>query len=146
MTAAKVAIMSVVETISSQRRRSRQLQRAACVLWKTLPDPDRPIVFISGGTGALALRSGKWKLIEGQGNRGYGEMRQKKPWPKPSPGAPPHQLYNLDENLGESTNLYAGTPRSSSDWKRRCSRFEKPGTSEPRRHVRRNRRGFFGGG
>jgi arylsulfatase A-like enzyme len=79
-------------------------------LGKALPDPDRSIVFISGGTGALALRSGKWKLIEGQGDRGYGEMRQKKPVPNPGPGAPPHQLYNLDEDLGEANNLYLQHP------------------------------------
>jgi hypothetical protein len=33
---------------------------------KALPDPNRPIVFVSGGTGALSIRAGKWKLIEGQ--------------------------------------------------------------------------------
>lgn len=80
------------------------------LLGKALPDPDRPIVFISGGTGALALRSGKWKLIEGQGNRGYSEMRAKKPVSHPGPDAPPHQLYNLDEDLGEANNLYLQHP------------------------------------
>ena len=80
------------------------------LLGNALPDPDRPIIFISGGTGALALRSGKWKLIEGQGNRGYGEMRAKGPVPNPGPGAPPDQLYNLDEDLGEANNLYNQHP------------------------------------
>lgn len=79
-------------------------------LGETLPDPDRPIVFISGGTGALSLRTGKWKLIEGQGNRGYGEFRRKLPWPEPKPGDPAMQLYNLDEDLGEANNLYNHHP------------------------------------
>lgn len=79
-------------------------------LGNTLLDPDRPIVFVSGGTGAHSLRMGKWKLIEGQGNRGYGEFRRKKPWPEPQPGDPPSQLYNLDEDLGEANNLYAKRP------------------------------------
>ena len=79
-------------------------------LGKKLPDPDRPIVFVSGGTGALSIRAGKWKLIEGQGNRGYGEMRAKAPVPDPDPGAPPDQLYNLDEDLGEANNLYNQHP------------------------------------
>jgi len=79
-------------------------------LGETLPDPERPIVFVSGGTGALSLRAGKWKLIEGQGNRGYGEFRAKKPVPKPKPGDPPDQLYNLEEDLGEAHNLYAQHP------------------------------------
>ena len=80
------------------------------LLGKQLPDPDRPIVFVSGGTGALSLRSGKWKLIEGQGNRGYGEMRRKSPWPAAKPGDPPDQLYNLDKDLGEANNLYHQHP------------------------------------
>jgi arylsulfatase A len=76
------------------------------LLGKKLPDPERAIVFISGGTGALSVRSGKWKFIEGQGYRGYGEFREKKPVPAPEPGDPPDQLYNLDEDLGENNNLY----------------------------------------
>jgi len=77
---------------------------------EALPDPERPIVFTSGGTGALAIRMGKWKLIEGQGNRGYGESRAKKPVPAPKPGDPPAQLYNLEEDLGEANNLYNEHP------------------------------------
>ena len=79
-------------------------------LGEPLPDPERPVVFVSGGTGALAIRAGKWKLIEGQGDRGYGELRAKAPVPKPGPGAPPDQLYNLDEDLGEANNLYNEHP------------------------------------
>ena len=79
-------------------------------LGQALPDPERPIVFVSGGTGALSIRAGKWKLIEGQGNRGYGEMRTKAPVPNPGPDAPPDQLYNLEEDLGEANNLYHQHP------------------------------------
>ena len=52
----------------------------------------------------------RYPLIEGQGNRGYGEMRAKGPVPNPGPGAPPDQLYNLDEDLGEANNLYNQHP------------------------------------
>ena len=80
------------------------------LLGKELPDPERPVVFVSGGTGKLALRAGKWKLMDGQGRCGYGEMRQKKPWPTPKPSDPPAQLYNLDEDPGEANNLYRQHP------------------------------------
>ena len=79
-------------------------------LGEPLPHPDRPVLLVSGGTGAHALRMGKWKLIDGQGDCGYGEMRKKSPWPKPKPGDPPGQLYNLDEDLGEANNLYKQHP------------------------------------
>lgn len=84
-----------------------------------LPDSDRPVVFTSGGTGALAIRMGKWKLIEGQGNRGYGEFQRKKPWPTPEPGAPPDQLYNLEEDLGEKNNLHDEYPEVVTRMKRK---------------------------
>ncbi|MCP4855780.1 MAG: arylsulfatase [Fuerstiella sp.] len=80
------------------------------LLGKTLPHPERPVVLSSGGTGTISIRAGKWKLIDGQGNCGYGEFRNKQPWPVPKPGAPPAQLYNLDEDLGEANNLYTQHP------------------------------------
>ena len=80
------------------------------LLGEKLPHPDRPVVLSSGGTGALSIRSGKWKLIDGQGNCGYGEFRRKQPWPKPGPGDPPAQLYNMKQDLGEKNNLYLRHP------------------------------------
>ncbi len=75
-----------------------------------LPDPQRYVVMSSGGTGALSIRSGKWKLLMGQGDCGYREFVTKKPQPAPKPGAPPAQLYNLDEDIGETNNLYLKHP------------------------------------
>ena len=80
------------------------------LLGDELPHPDRPVVLSSGGTGAISIRSGKWKLIDGQGNCGYGEFRRKQPWPKPKAGDPPAQLYNMEEDLGEANNLYFKHP------------------------------------
>ena len=80
------------------------------LLGKKIPHPERPVVLSSGGTGAISIRSGKWKLIDGQGNCGYGEFRAKRPVPAPKPGDPPAQLYNLEEDLGEANNLYNEHP------------------------------------
>ncbi len=79
-------------------------------LGEKLPDPERPLVFSSGGVDALSIRLGKWVFIEGQGDRGYGEMVRGKSFPEPKVGDPPAQLYNLDEDLGESNNLYEERP------------------------------------
>ena len=80
------------------------------LLGQKLSDPQRPLVMSSGGTGALSIRTGKWKLLVGQGNCGYGEFFRKRPHPTPKPGDPPAQLYNLEEDLGETTNLYRQHP------------------------------------
>ena len=80
------------------------------LLGKNLPDPDRPLVMVSGGMGALSIRAGQWKLIDGQGNCGYAHFRAGKPMPEPKPGDPPEQLYDLGADLGESNNLYDQHP------------------------------------
>jgi arylsulfatase A len=79
-------------------------------LGEKLPDPERPLVFSSGGVDALSIRMGKWVYIEGQGDRGYQEMFREKSWPEPNPGDPPAQLYNLEADLGETNNLYYEHP------------------------------------
>ena len=60
--------------------------------------------------GALSIRAGKWKLIDGQGSCGYAHFRAGKPMPEPQPGDPPAQLYDLEEDIGERDNLYDQHP------------------------------------
>jgi len=80
------------------------------LLGRKLPDPERLLVMCSGGMGALSIRAGKWKFIDGQGDCGYREFTSKRPHPAPKPGDPPGQLYNLEKDLGETTNLYTQYP------------------------------------
>ena len=68
------------------------------------------MIMHSGGTGALSIRVGKWKLLEGQGIAVTRNSSGGRPWPEPKPGDPPMQLYNLEEDLGESNNLYNQHP------------------------------------
>ena len=63
----------------------------------------RPRVMQSGGiSGMLSIREGPWKLIDGQGGGGYRDGSAE-------PGEPP-QLYNLSQDLGEKTDVYAQHP------------------------------------
>ena len=75
-----------------------------------LPHPERPVVMSSGGTGMLSIRSGKWKLMPGPGDCGYREFFGKKPHPRPNPGDPPAQLYDVATDPGETKNLYNQNP------------------------------------
>jgi len=58
----------------------------------------RPPVIHHSGNGTFALRQGKWKLIAGQGSGGRGLPRSKA-W------STPYQLYDMQADPGEQTNL-----------------------------------------
>ena len=57
-----------------------------------------PIIHHSGGQGMFAIRDGKWKMIFGNGSG----ARTK---PVGAPFEEPYQLYDLENDLAESTNL-----------------------------------------
>ena len=56
--------------------------------------------------GMFAIRKGEWKLVEGLGSGGFSLPR----FVEPEPGKPAGQLYNLANDPGETTNLYAEQP------------------------------------
>ena len=97
------------------------------LLGRTLPDPNRPMVMLSGGMGALAIREGRWKLIDGQGDCGYAHHRR----PKPKPGDPPAQLYDLEKDLGEKNDLYAQHPEIVQRLKQSLEKIKAQGHSRP---------------
>lgn len=56
--------------------------------------------------GHFAIRQGKWKLIEEPGSGGFTEPATY----EPLPGEPKGQLYNLEDDPGETKNLYDQVP------------------------------------
>ena len=56
--------------------------------------------------GMFAIRSGPWKLIEGRGSGGFTNPKRQ----DPEPGKPVGQLYNLEVDPAEKTNVYADHP------------------------------------
>ncbi len=72
-------------------------------------------------TGTLALRMGKWKLIPTQGSGGF----IGRPSARPPEDAPPGQLYNLEEDPGETNNLYEEKPDVVKRLKKELSRIKR---------------------
>jgi len=68
--------------------------------------PIREAAVFHSSRGMFAIRQGPWKYIEGLGSGGFSEPREI----EPVPGEPAGQLYNLDEDPGEETNLYDDHP------------------------------------
>lgn len=58
--------------------------------------------------GYQAIRGGRWKLIPQLGSGGFSQPSKE----KPQPGGPKGQLYDLDEDPGETTNLYQKHPET----------------------------------
>ena len=68
--------------------------------------PLRSSLAMQAGNGMRTIRSGQWKLIEGLGSGGFSEPKRV----TAQVGEPGVQLYNLRDDLGESTNLATANP------------------------------------
>ena len=97
--------------------------------------PIRPYLLTQafGGARTLSLREGRWKYIDhaGSGGNNY-ERGEVKPYalPEAEPGAPA-QLYDLVEDPGEKTNLYAKRPDIAKAMKARLDQSVAAGRSRP---------------
>ena len=85
---------------------------------------------------ALAIRSGSWKYLDHKGSGGNNYSRDGR-WgmktyalPERAPDAP-GQLYRLDEDPGESTNLYFEHPEIVKELKAKLEEFKVSGRSAP---------------
>jgi hypothetical protein len=82
---------------------------------------------------ALAIRQGKWKLLDHKGSGGNNYSRgelQTYALPEDEPDAP-GQLYNLLADPGETKNLYEAKPQLASRLKAKLQQTFAAGRSRP---------------
>jgi arylsulfatase A-like enzyme len=87
----------------------------------------RPALVVrAGGSASMYhIRNAEWKLINALGSGGFSKPKTE----KPTPGGPTGQLYNLEEDLGESNNLYTQYPERVEDMAAQLKRIIDAGRS-----------------
>jgi arylsulfatase A-like enzyme len=87
---------------------------------------------------AMSIREGKWKYLDHKGsggnnyNRGGAWGMKQYALPDTDPDAP-GQLYNLETDPGETTNLYSKHPEIVRKLKAQLDAYRKSGRSAPLR-------------
>jgi len=76
------------------------------LLGRKLDKPVRQSVIHHSSDGTFAIREGPWKLATALGSHGFSLPRDE----KPKEGGPQGQLYNLDDDPQEKTNLWLEKP------------------------------------
>lgn len=100
-------------------------------------DPDEPIrphLLTQSFRGEFQLRQGKWKYCDHPGSGGNNYDRgilQKYALPETAPGAP-GQLYDLEKDPGETTNLYYKEETRRKQLKELLEQLKSSGRSAPR--------------
>jgi arylsulfatase A-like enzyme len=97
------------------------------LLGRTNPHPRDHLVVMSG-TGALAVRQGKWKFIPDLGTANGWKGSNKKNAASTGKAG----LYNLEEDKGETTNLHAREPGISKRLAGLLEKVRSAGTTRPR--------------
>jgi len=82
--------------------------------------PVRTSLVLNSANKTLIVRSGPWKLITSLGSGGFSKPSKM----NPEPGGPQGQLYNLDEDLGETNNLYMEHPEIVERLQRELERIQ----------------------
>lgn len=83
---------------------------------------DRPVrESLVTSTGLTSIRMGPWKLIAGLGSGGFSKPERI----QPGPGEPIGQLNHLDDDPGETKNLYAEQPAIVTRLRTELARIER---------------------
>jgi arylsulfatase A len=90
-----------------------------------LNKPIREAIVHHSSMGIFAIRQGKWKLILGLGSGGFSKPQRI----EPKPGGPKGQLYNLEDDLAESNNLWSKHPEIVSRLTELLNKYKSQGHS-----------------
>ncbi len=89
--------------------------------------PIRDAVVHHSGSGMFAIRSGDWKLVLGLGSGGFTAPVRI----RPRPGEVDAQLYNLQSDRQEQTNVAAAHPDVVRALRSKLEQIERSGRSRP---------------
>ncbi|MEM8484319.1 MAG: arylsulfatase [Bacteroidota bacterium] len=96
-------------------------------LGQGVAEPIRPAAIHHSLDGMFAIRKGPWKLIEGRGSGGFTQPQRI----TPAAGEPAGQLYNLDTDPTEATNLYLDEPAVVADLQALLDQARQDGKTRP---------------
>ncbi len=92
-----------------------------------LRKPIREAIVHHSLSGMFSIRQGKWKLILGLGSGGFTKPQKI----EPKPGGPAGQLYNLQDDMAESNNLWSKHPQIVERLTRLLEKYKEQGHTRP---------------
>ena len=97
----------------------------------------RPHLLTQSFRGEFQIRQGKWKYLDhpGSGGNNYdGDLLKRYALPETAPGAP-GQLFDLDKDPGETTNLFFTEEARRKQLEELLERLKSSGRSAPRNRI-----------
>lgn len=88
-------------------------------------EPIRGPIVMRSGRQFMMIRDGDWKYIDRPGSGGFTKT------PKPGPGEPPAQLYNLRKDRAERHNLHDENPEKARELKKRMQAIIEAAMTRP---------------
>ena len=98
------------------------------LLGQSLDTPIREATISTAGSGAFSIRQGRWKLELTPSSGGYGNLSAAE---AERQNLPPIQLYDLQNDIGETTNVYADHPEIIAGLNALLERYQSTGRSTP---------------